>query len=174
LTGGDGTRAPRLPHALSCPGASPRAFFFFTAFSTFRAALQEPVESFFRFFGTPNMDEDADEDMEPEEVYELNEQIQMEMDVGFEIKNKIVPRAVEWFTGEAVEDDSDDEDDDEDDEDDEGDEEDEDDEEDEEEDEECVARARARARARATRAPPLQLQPLARLPSLCARACVQG
>ena len=49
--------------------------------------------------------------MEPEEVYELNEQIQMEMDVGFEIKNKIIPRAVEWFTGEAVEDDSDDEDD---------------------------------------------------------------
>lgn len=72
---------------------------------------QEPVESFFRFFGTPNMSDDADEEMEPEEVYELNEQIQMEMDVGFEIKNKIIPRAVEWFTGEAVEDDSDDEDD---------------------------------------------------------------
>ncbi len=146
--GGEGTRAPCLTGDES---TTPRRFtprlFFFTAFSTFRAALQEPVESFFRFFGTPNMDEDADEDMEPEEVYELNEQIQMEMDVGFEIKNKIVPRAVEWFTGEAVEDDSDDEDDDEDDEDDEGDEEDEDDEEDEEEDEECVARAHARARA---------------------------
>jgi nucleosome assembly protein 1-like 1 len=162
-------RACHMPfHA---PALHPAPFFFFTAFSTFRAALQEPVESFFRFFGTPNMDEDADEDMEPEEVYELNEQIQMEMDVGFEIKNKIVPRAVEWFTGEAVEDDSDDEDDDEDDEDDEGDEEDEDDEEDEEEDEECVARAHARARARNARTAAAAAATRALPFALCARVC---
>jgi len=84
---------------------------------------KEPQESFFRFFETPNME--ADEDMEPEDAYELQAQIHMEMEVGFEIKNKIIPRAVDWFTGEAVEDESSDEEDedyeDEDEEDDEGD-----------------------------------------------------
>lgn len=93
---------------------------------------KEPQESFFRFFDTPDMEDDTN-DLEPEEVYELQEQISMEMEVGFEIKNKIIPRAVDWFTGEAVADESSDEED----EDYEGEDDDEDyDEEDDEEEEE--------------------------------------
>lgn len=61
-----------------------------------------PTESFFRFFGTPPMGEDIDEDMPEQEQFELENQINTEMEVGFEIKNKIIPRAIEWFTGEAL------------------------------------------------------------------------
>ena len=92
-----------------------------------------PQESFFRFFDTPNMEED--EDLGEDEAYELQSQIHMEMEVGFEIKNKIIPRAVDWFTNIAIEDESSDEEEEEDEDDEEG-EEGDDDEEDEEEEEE--------------------------------------
>jgi nucleosome assembly protein 1-like 1 len=77
----------------------------------------EPVPSFFRFFETPDME--PDEDMSPEDQYALIEQLDAEVSAGSVLKNKIVPNAVAWFTGEAQDDESDDEEyDDEDDEDD--------------------------------------------------------
>jgi hypothetical protein len=42
---------------------------------------------------------------------QLYEQVQAEADVGFALRNKIVPDAVNWFTGEAEDDEDDDEDD---------------------------------------------------------------
>ncbi|CAN8301640.1 unnamed protein product [Cochlearia groenlandica] len=78
----------------------------------------EDCESFFNFFNPPQVPDD-DEDMD--EDRNLMEQ---DYDIGSTIRDKIVPHAVSWFTGEAIEGeefdiDNDDEDDDEEDEDDE-------------------------------------------------------
>lgn len=99
----------------------------------------EPRPSFFRFFESPDMDAEMDEEEEEEEEdndvlqkhIALQQQIHADVMIATAFKDKLIPRAVDWFTGEAAADDSDDEDDDEDYEDDE--EEDEDEEEEEEE-----------------------------------------
>ena len=51
--------------------------------------------------------------MEEEEVDVLNEKMQMQYDFGCFIKDELVPNAVKYYTGEAIEDDEDDYDDDE-------------------------------------------------------------
>nr|AFK34378.1 unknown [Lotus japonicus] len=92
----------------------------------------EDCESFFNFFSPPQVpeeDEDIDEDM----AEELQNQMEQDYDIGSTIKDKIIPHAVSWFTGEAnqgeefgeLDEDEDDDDDDEDEDDDEEDEEDE-------------------------------------------------
>ncbi|XP_073226561.1 nucleosome assembly protein 1;3-like isoform X3 [Cicer arietinum] len=102
----------------------------------------ETCESFFNFFNPPEVPED-DEDIDEDAAEELQNKMEQDYDIGSTIRDKIIPHAVSWFTGEAAEgedfedldDDEDDEDDDDEDEDDE-DEEDEDDDDDDEEDEE--------------------------------------
>lgn len=81
-----------------------------------------PVESFFNFFDPPKAPE-ADEDAESDDV-----EVRLELDyqLGEDIKEKLIPRAIDWFTGEALQFEELDEDDEE------GDFEDEDDEEDDE------------------------------------------
>lgn len=98
-----------------------------------------PQESFFRFFETVDLDEEVEDN---EEMYEKQMQMQMEAEMCFAIRNKLVPRAAEWFTGEAVDDDSDDEYDDEDDEDDYDEEDDEEEEEDDDDEEEEKPKAK--------------------------------
>ncbi|KAK1422527.1 hypothetical protein QVD17_25706 [Tagetes erecta] len=104
----------------------------------------ENCDSFFNFFSPPQVPEDEDE-IDEELAEELQNQMEQDYDIGSTIRDKIIPHAVSWFTGEAVQEDEfegiedDDEDDDEiddDDEDDEDDDDDEDDEDDEDEDEE--------------------------------------
>nr|GLL27779.1 nucleosome assembly protein 1;2-like isoform X2 [Ipomoea trifida] len=92
----------------------------------------EQCESFFNFFSPPQVPEDEEEDIDEDAAEELQNLMEQDYDIGSTIREKIIPHAVSWFTGEAVEDDDfelvdDDEDDDDDDEDD--------DDEDEEEDE---------------------------------------
>lgn len=96
-----------------------------------------PTYSFFNFF-TPPVMPDAENDEEFEDIdEELEESLQNDYSVGELIKEKLIPRTVDWFTGHALqyepefqaeeedeefdedEDDEDDEDDDEDDDDDE-------------------------------------------------------
>jgi len=87
----------------------------------------EPVESFFNFFKPPAVPED-DAELEGSEMEALHEDIEADYDMADAIRTKLIPNAVGWFTGEAMEDEDfeyDDEDEDDDDED-----EDEDDEED--------------------------------------------
>ncbi|XP_010539394.1 PREDICTED: nucleosome assembly protein 1;3-like [Tarenaya hassleriana] len=105
----------------------------------------EDCESFFNFFNPPQVpveDEDIDEDR-AEELQNLMEQ---DYDIGSTIRDKIIPHAISWFTGEAIQgeefeiDDDEDEDIDEDDDEDEEEEEEED--EDEEEEEEETKRTR--------------------------------
>ncbi|KAK9373243.1 uncharacterized protein V1513DRAFT_449866 [Lipomyces chichibuensis] len=96
-----------------------------------------PIESFFNFFSPPIAPEDDDDEEEIPE--DLEERLQLDYQLGEEIKEKLIPRAVDWYTGEALdydeldeldpddledyedEDDDDEEDDDEDDSDEEGD-----------------------------------------------------
>lgn len=92
----------------------------------------EKCESFFNFFNPPQVPED-DEDIDDETAEDLQTQMEQDYDVGTTIRDKIIPHAVSWFTGEAVEDEDEEYEDEEDDEEDE--EDDEDDEEDEDEDE---------------------------------------
>jgi len=94
----------------------------------------EQCESFFNFFSPPKIPED-DEDIDDEEAERLQEVMEADYEMGAVLREKVIPRAVTWYTGEAIMDDDDeDEEDDDEEDDDEGD--DDDDDEDEEEDEE--------------------------------------
>ncbi|CDP03149.1 unnamed protein product [Coffea canephora] len=100
----------------------------------------EQCESFFNFFSPPQVPED-DEDIDEDAAEELQNLMEQDYDIGSTIRDKIIPHAVSWFTGEAasdefaeIDDDDDEELDDEEEEDDEDEEEDDEDEEDDEED----------------------------------------
>ncbi|KAB2612991.1 nucleosome assembly protein 1 [Pyrus ussuriensis x Pyrus communis] len=97
----------------------------------------EDCASFFNFFSPPEVPKE-DEDLDEESAEELQAQMEQDYDIGSTIRDKIIPHATSWFTGEAVHgdgfDDSDDDDEDDElyDDDDDEDEEDEDDDEEEE------------------------------------------
>ncbi|XWS70020.1 hypothetical protein CRYUN_Cryun03dG0013200 [Craigia yunnanensis] len=102
----------------------------------------EDCESFFNFFNPPQIPDD-DEDIDEDTAEELQNQMEQDYDIGSTIRDKIIPHAVSWFTGEAIqgdeleiEDEDEDDDGDEDEDDEEEEDEDEDDDDDDEEDEE--------------------------------------
>ncbi|KAL0905943.1 hypothetical protein M5K25_024396 [Dendrobium thyrsiflorum] len=100
----------------------------------------ETCESFFNFFSPPQVPDD-DEEIEEEAAEQLQDLMEQDYDIGATMRDKIIPHAVSWFTGEAAqEEDFEDmaEDEDEGDEDEEDDEEEDEDEEDEDEEEEEV------------------------------------
>ncbi|EEF48078.1 nucleosome assembly protein, putative [Ricinus communis] len=111
----------------------------------------EECESFFNFFNPPQVPED-DEDIDEDTAEELQNQMEQDYDVGSTIRDKIIPHAVSWFTGEAIpgddlglDDDDDDDDDDIDELDDEDDEEDEDEDEDEDDEDEGKTKKKSSA-----------------------------
>nr|ACR35392.1 unknown [Zea mays] len=61
----------------------------------------EDCESFFNFFDPPQVPED-DEDIDEDTAEELQGQMEHDYDIGTTIRDKIIPHAVSWFTGEAV------------------------------------------------------------------------
>ncbi|CAO2183100.1 unnamed protein product [Urochloa humidicola] len=90
----------------------------------------EDCESFFNFFNPPQVPDD-DQEIDEDMAEQLQDQMEQDYDIGSTIRDKIIPHAVSWFTGEAQDEDYDDtilEDDEDDSDDDEDDEEDEDDE----------------------------------------------
>ncbi|CAL0325529.1 unnamed protein product [Lupinus luteus] len=101
----------------------------------------ENCESFFNFFSPPEVPED-DEDIDEELAEELQNQMEQDYDIGSTIRDKIIPHAVSWFTGDAIEgeefdlEDDEEEDDVDEDDDEEEEDDDEDDDDDDEEDEE--------------------------------------
>ncbi|XP_031120240.1 nucleosome assembly protein 1;1-like [Ipomoea triloba] len=89
----------------------------------------ENCESFFLFFDPPQLPED-EEELEEETAELLQCQMEQDYEIGSTIREKIIPHAVSWFTGEAVSDDEDDDDNEDDEEDDDDDSEEEEDTED--------------------------------------------
>jgi len=64
---------------------------------------QEPCESFFNFFKSPPTPEKGDE-MDKEELMALQFDLEADYDLGSAIKEKIIPHAILYYTGEAEED----------------------------------------------------------------------
>ncbi|TFK48015.1 NAP-domain-containing protein [Heliocybe sulcata] len=65
-----------------------------------------PTESFFNFFSPPEPPaEEAIEkgEIEDEELEELEEKLEVDYQLGEDIKEKIIPKAVDYFTGKALE-----------------------------------------------------------------------
>jgi len=124
--------------------------------------VEEPQDSFFSFFAPPQPPTDEEEQMEEEEAALM----EYDWEIGCIIKDKLIPFAVKWFTGEAQEydDDDDDEfDEGDEDEDDEGDE----DEEDEEDDDDAPPAPKRGGRGHAGHqfAPPAGAKPSAGAPA---------
>ncbi|WOL14042.1 nucleosome assembly protein 1 [Canna indica] len=98
----------------------------------------ENCDSFFNFFSPPEVPDD-DGDIDEDTAEQLQNQMEIDYDIGSTIKDKIIPHAVSWFTGEAAQDDEleivDDDEEDEESGDDEEEEDEEEDDEDEDEDE---------------------------------------
>ncbi|PKA58995.1 hypothetical protein AXF42_Ash001088 [Apostasia shenzhenica] len=63
----------------------------------------EICESFFNFFSPPQVPEEDDE-IDEETAEQLQDQMEQDYDIGSTIRDKIIPHAVSWFTGEAVRD----------------------------------------------------------------------
>ncbi|KAL6879674.1 hypothetical protein HDV57DRAFT_497811 [Trichoderma longibrachiatum] len=60
-----------------------------------------PTESFFNFFSPPKPptdDDDGDDDV----ASDIEERLELDYQLGEDIKEKLIPRAVDWFTGEAL------------------------------------------------------------------------
>ncbi|KAL9263227.1 hypothetical protein AKJ16_DCAP07909 [Drosera capensis] len=112
----------------------------------------ENCESFFNFFNPPQIPED-EEDLDEDTAEELQTQMEQDYEIGSTIREKIIPHAVSWFTGEAAQDDDfevlDEGDEDEDDEEIEEDEEDEEEEDEDEEEEESKSRKKKSGRPQA-------------------------
>lgn len=59
-----------------------------------------PTESFFNFFDPPKAPGvDEDDAADPDDV---EERLELDYQLGEDIKEKLIPRAIDWFTGEAL------------------------------------------------------------------------
>ncbi|KAK5630718.1 hypothetical protein RRF57_006433 [Xylaria bambusicola] len=58
-----------------------------------------PTESFFNFFSPPKPPTDDEED---DASSDIEERLELDYQLGEDIKEKLIPRAVDWFTGEAL------------------------------------------------------------------------
>ncbi|KAF3042201.1 hypothetical protein E8E12_009336 [Didymella heteroderae] len=57
-----------------------------------------PTESFFNFFDPPSPPQDEDDDA----ASDIEERLELDYQLGEDIKEKLIPRAIDWFTGEAL------------------------------------------------------------------------
>ena len=57
-----------------------------------------PTESFFNFFDPPEAPAEDEDDMGDE----VEDRLEIDYQLGEIIKDKIIPRAIDWFTGEAL------------------------------------------------------------------------
>jgi nucleosome assembly protein 1-like 1 len=56
-----------------------------------------PTESFFNFFAPPAAPSEDDE-----VASDIEERLELDYQLGEDIKEKLIPRAIDWFTGEAL------------------------------------------------------------------------
>jgi len=57
-----------------------------------------PTESFFNFFSPPKPPAGEDEDA----ASDIEDRLELDYQLGEDIKEKLIPRAIDWFTGEAL------------------------------------------------------------------------
>ncbi|KAH6626365.1 hypothetical protein B0J18DRAFT_477126 [Chaetomium sp. MPI-SDFR-AT-0129] len=57
-----------------------------------------PTESFFNFFSPPKAPSEEDDDA----ASDIEERLELDYQLGEDIKEKLIPRAIDWFTGEAL------------------------------------------------------------------------
>ncbi len=57
-----------------------------------------PTVSFFNFFDPPKAPEGEEEDA----ASDVEERLELDYQLGEDIKEKLIPRAIDWFTGEAL------------------------------------------------------------------------
>jgi nucleosome assembly protein 1-like 1 len=57
-----------------------------------------PTESFFNFFSPPKAPSDEDDDA----ASDIEDRLELDYQLGEDIKEKLIPRAIDWFTGEAL------------------------------------------------------------------------
>ncbi|KAK6362118.1 hypothetical protein TWF730_005815 [Orbilia blumenaviensis] len=60
-----------------------------------------PVESFFNFF-TPPKPPGSEDGSNAEDDEEIEQRLELDYTLGEDIKEKLIPRAVDWYTGEAL------------------------------------------------------------------------
>ncbi|KAJ5126239.1 hypothetical protein N7526_008416 [Penicillium atrosanguineum] len=60
--------------------------------------ISVPTESFFNFFSPPQPPTDDDESV----ASDIEERLELDYQLGEDIKEKLIPRAIDWFTGEAL------------------------------------------------------------------------
>lgn len=63
-----------------------------------------PTESFFNFFAPPQppKEEDEENDEVDEVASDIEDRLELDYQLGEDIKEKLIPRAIDWFTGEAL------------------------------------------------------------------------
>ncbi|KAG6040560.1 hypothetical protein E4U41_000135 [Claviceps citrina] len=61
-----------------------------------------PTESFFNFFSPPQAPSDDDDADEDDAVGDIEDRLELDYQLGEDIKEKLIPRAIDWFTGEAL------------------------------------------------------------------------
>ena len=57
-----------------------------------------PTDSFFNFFTPPKALTEDDDDA----ASDIEERLELDYQLGEDIKEKLIPRAIDWFTGEAL------------------------------------------------------------------------
>ncbi|KAJ5263742.1 hypothetical protein N7478_011347 [Penicillium angulare] len=62
--------------------------------------ISVPTESFFNFFAPPQPPADEDDDVSI--ASDIEERLELDYQLGEDIKEKLIPRAIDWFTGEAL------------------------------------------------------------------------
>lgn len=60
--------------------------------------ISVPTESFFNFFSPPQPPTDDDDTV----ASDIEERLELDYQLGEDIKEKLIPRAIDWFTGEAL------------------------------------------------------------------------
>ncbi|WFD44949.1 histone chaperone [Malassezia psittaci] len=61
-----------------------------------------PTESFFNFFSPPKPPSDDDDEEDEDEMDALEERLELDYQIGEDLKDRIVPHAVDFFTGKAL------------------------------------------------------------------------
>jgi nucleosome assembly protein 1-like 1 len=61
-----------------------------------------PTESFFNFFSPPQPPKEEDDEEIDDVGSDIEDRLELDYQLGEDIKEKLIPRAIDWFTGEAL------------------------------------------------------------------------